>query len=55
MDAAVRLMRYPDATFSPYYDYVSYDSYGTAAVVPSPRVLNKSSLWNVALTFGWRF
>ena len=55
MDAAVRLMRYPDSTFAPYYDYASYDSYGNLATVPSPRVLTHRSLWNVALTFGWRF
>lgn len=55
MDAAVRLIRYPDATFSPYYDYDSYDRYGNLASVPAPRVLNKRSLWNVAVTFGWRF
>ena len=55
VDAAVRLMRYPDSTFTPYYDYASYDSYGNLAVVPSPRVLTQRSLWNVALTFGWRF
>ena len=55
VDAAVRLMRYPDSTFAPYYDYMSYDSYGNLAAVPAPRVLTHRSLWNVALTFGWRF
>jgi len=54
-DAAVRLTRYPVATFSPYYDYDSFDSVGNLLSVKSPRILDARDLWNVALTIGWRF
>ncbi len=54
-DAAVRLVRYPVATFSPYYDYDSFDSVGNLLSVPSPRIQDARDLWNVALTIGWRF
>ena len=55
MDAAVRLTQYPVNTFSPYYDYNSYDSAGNLMRVQSPRILNRRDLWSAALTFGWRF
>ena len=55
MDAAVRMTRYPAMTFAPYFDYESYDSFGNLGLVESPRILNHRDLWNVALTFGWRF
>ena len=55
MDAAVRMTRYPNTTFAPYYDYDSYDSFGNLSLVEAPRVLNRRALWNVAVTFGWRF
>jgi len=55
MDAAVRLTQYPTTTFSPYYDYDSYDSAGNLLRVQSPRVLNVRDLWSASLTFGWRF
>ena len=55
MDAAVRLTQYPVSTFSPYYDYNSYDSTGNLMRVQSPRVLNIRDLWSASLTFGWRF
>ncbi len=54
-DLAVKLTRYPEATFSPYYDYDNYDAEGYYAGVKSPRILNRPNLWNVALTVGWRF
>ena len=54
-DAVVRCTRYPSATFSPYYDYDSYDSAGMPLGVQAPRILSERSLWNVALTLGWRF
>lgn len=46
---------YPDSLFSPYYDYDNYDAAGNAVNVSSPKILNHRSLWNVALTIGWRF
>lgn len=55
VDAAVRMIRYPATSFAPYYDYASYDSFGNLGIVESPRILNHRDLWNVALTFGWRF
>lgn len=55
MDAVVRMTRYPASTFAPYYDYDSFDSYGNYGLVEAPRILNKRDLWNVAVTFGWRF
>lgn len=54
-DIAARVINYPHSTFSPYYDYVNYDSTGNEVNVKSPKVLNSRSLWNVALTLGWRF
>ena len=55
VDAVVRMTRYPVSTFAPYYDYDSYDSYGHLSFVEAPRILNHRDLWNVAVTFGWRF
>ena len=55
LDAAVRLMQYPTSTFSPYYDYNSYDSAGNLTRVQSPRILNVRDMWSASLTFGWRF
>ena len=55
MDVAVRMTRYPAMTFAPYYDYASYDSYGTQAYVEAPRILTRRDLWNASLTLGWRF
>ena len=55
MDAAVRCTKYPASTFAPYYDYDSYDKTGALLNVQAPRILNERTLWNVALTLGWRF
>ncbi|MCR4859863.1 MAG: hypothetical protein K5910_04280 [Bacteroidales bacterium] len=55
MDAAARLTQYPSTTFAPYYDYDSFDRTGALLSVKSPRILNRRNLWNVAVTFGWRF
>ncbi|MCR4824697.1 MAG: outer membrane protein transport protein [Bacteroidales bacterium] len=55
LDAVARLTRYPAMTFAPYFDYDSYDKAGNLQSVLSPRVHTDRSLWNVALTFGWRF
>ena len=55
LDIAARLVRYPAATFAPYYDYDSFDSYGNLQNVPAPRILNRRDLWNVSMTLGWRF
>lgn len=55
MDAAVRLTKYPAATFAPYYDYDSYDRNGNLLSVRAPRLLTERNLWNASVTFGWRF
>ena len=55
VDVVARLTRYPASTFAPYYDYDSYDKAGNLQTVLSPRVLDDRSLWNAAVTFGWRF
>ena len=55
MDAVVRMTHYPNTTFAPYYDYYSFDSNGNYGLVEAPRILNHRHLWNVAVTFGWRF
>lgn len=47
--------KYPDTVFAPYYDYVNYDAAGNIVNAASPKILNHRSLWNVALTIGWRF
>ncbi len=54
-DLGASLTRYPEATFSPYYDYDNYNVAGALVNAKSPRILNRPNLWNVALTFGWRF
>ena len=54
-DLGAKLTRYPETTFSPYYDYDNYNAAGSLVNVKSPRILNRPNLWNVALTFGWRF
>ena len=55
MDAVVRMTRYPASTFAPYYDYDGFDSNGNYGLLEAPRILNRRDLWNVAVTFGWRF
>lgn len=55
MDAVARLTRYPGSTFAPYYDYDCYDQAGNLLAVSAPRVYDQRNLWNVAVTFGWRF
>ena len=55
MDFALRKTRYPDSTFSPYYDYEGFDKYGNAQYMVSPKILNHYDLWSAALTLGWRF
>ncbi len=54
-DLAVRMTKYPETTFSPYYDYDNYNAEGKLVSVQSPRILNRPNLWAIALTFGWRF
>lgn len=54
-DIAARCTMYPDTTFSPYYDYDSYNASGNLQSIQAPRILNHRKLWNVALTLGWRF
>ena len=55
VDVVARVTRYPASVFAPYYDYDSYDKAGNLQAVLSPRVSDDRSLWNAAVTFGWRF
>ena len=52
-DAAVQARFIPDEYFMPYEDYI-FDSEGYVAE-PVPEILNRTSLWKVLLTVGWRF
>ena len=54
-DFAFRQNRYPTSWFSPYYDYVNYNSAGLAVNVASPKVRTDRVLREFVLTFGWRF
>ena len=56
-DAAVRFTKYPDAYYNPYYygDYVGYLSDGTMIEVPAPLVKLDRRVFDIILTFGWRF
>ncbi len=54
-DLAVKCTKFPETTFSPYYDYDNYNAAGLLMNVQSPRILNRPTLWNAALTLGWRF
>ena len=54
-DLAVKCTKYPETTFSPYYDYDNYNAAGLETNTQSPRILNRPTLWNAALTLGWRF
>ena len=54
-DLGAVLTSYPDSVFMPYYDYDNFDAEGNQVNAASPRILNRSKLWNVALTIGWRF
>ena len=53
MDLAARYTMRPSRDFVAYSDYI-YDGYGDLEV-PSPTVRINSNLWDVVLTFGWRF
>lgn len=55
VDLAVKCTRYPDTVFSPYYDYDNYNAAGMMVSTKSPRITNTPTLWNAALTLGWRF
>lgn len=54
-DLGAVLTSYPDSVFMPYYDYDNFDAEGNQVNAASPRILNRSKLWNIALTIGWRF
>lgn len=54
-DFAVRLNKYENSYFSPYYDYANFNSEGLPANTKSPRVMTERSLWDAVLTLGWRF
>ena len=53
LDVAARRTVRPQHDFVPYADYI-YDAYGDVSV-PSPTVRINGNLWDVVLTFGWRF
>ncbi len=54
-DLAVRKTILPDEYFMPYSDYM-YDADGYIVENGfAPEILNRKSLWKVALTLGWRF
>ena len=54
-DLAVRRTIIPDEYFMPYADYM-YDVDGNiVADAYAPEILNRTGLWKVLLTFGWRF
>lgn len=55
VDLAAKMTAYPVSNFYPYYDYANVDKNGIPVNVPSPRISVWRKLWNVALTFGWRF
>ncbi len=52
-DLAAKCTKYADEYIMPYSDYIFNDN-GTVAVY-SPEILHQKSLWNVALTIGFRF
>ena len=52
-DVAAKTRFIPDEYFMPYEDYI-FDAEGNVAEF-APEILNKSSLWKVLLTIGWRF
>lgn len=54
-DFAVRATSYPESVFAPYYDYYGYTSTGELLDMQAPRIKFKRNLFDVALTFGWRF
>lgn len=54
-DFALRLNKYQDSVYMPYYDYDNYDKDGVLTGYDSPRVRNTRNLWDAALTIGWRF
>ena len=52
-DVAAKTRFIPDEYFMPYENYI-VDAEGNVAEF-APGILNKSSLWKVLLTIGWRF
>ena len=54
-DFAAKFTKYPSSVFAPYYDYDGFDELGVLQEMVAPRILNERSLFDVALTFGWRF
>lgn len=52
-DVAAKTRFIPDEYFMPYEDYI-FDAEGNVAEF-APEIRNKSSLWKVLLTIGWRF
>ena len=54
-DMALRLTTMPGTTYGAYFNYDNYNKSGELVNVPSPVVNYTRKLWDVALTFGWRF
>ena len=54
-DLAVRRTIIPDEYFMPYGDYMFDTDGNIVGNAYAPELLNRSGLWKVLLTFGWRF
>lgn len=54
-DFAVKAVKFPPTTYSPYYDYDGYNAAGEWVSFESPKIHNKRELLNAVLTLGWRF
>ena len=55
VDIAARCTKYPATVFAPYYDYYGYSSTGELVDMQAPRIKYNKSIFDVALTLGWRF
>ena len=55
IDAACSFTGLPDEYIIPYDDYMYDDSGYLDPADYTPEILNRRTLWNVLLTFGFRF
>lgn len=56
VDLAAKRTSYPASVYAPYYDYYGFTPDGESfEEFLAPRVKSTRNLWNVSLTFGWRF
>lgn len=54
-DFAARLTQYPESVYAPYYDYDGYNAQAEYMEMVAPRIKSTRSLFDFALTLGWRF